>query len=152
MIFGLDAWIFWLIVAAVMIIIEACTVNLVSIWFALGALGAMVTDLCGGSVPLQIIIAAVICIVTLVLVLVFKPFDKWKHKKAQATNSDRVIGQQALVIKSIDPIEGSGLVKVMGQIWSAVSSDGSLIKEGELVNVTAIKGVKLIVELPAKDI
>ncbi len=145
MIFGLDAWVFWLLLTAVLLIIEASTTNLVSIWFAAGTLSALIADLLGGDVTLQIILASVISIVALVLVIIFKPFDKWRHRNAQATNSDRVIGQQAIVIKDIDPLEGTGLVKVMGQIWSA-SADGAKIAEGEYVIVKDISGVKLIVE------
>ncbi len=145
MIFGLDAWVFWLLLTAVLLIIEASTTNLVSIWFAAGTLSALIADLLGGDVTLQIILASVISIIALVLVIIFKPFDKWRHRKAQATNSDRVIGQQAIVIKDIDPLEGTGLVKVMGQIWSA-AADGARIAEGEYVIVKDISGVKLIVE------
>ena len=146
MIFGMSAWVFWLILAAVFIVIEAVTVNLVSVWFALGAFAGMIAAICGADVLLQVIIAVVVSVIALVLILVFKPFDNFKHKRVQATNSDRVIGQQAVVIGRIDPVEGGGLVKVMGQMWSAVSKDERAIEIGEHVLVTGISGVKLIVE------
>lgn len=86
------------------------------------------------------------CGFCVILIIIFKPFDKWKKRQAQATNSDRVVGQKALVVGKIDDLQGTGLVKVMGQMWSAASVDGSTIEEGVYVNVIKISGVKLIVE------
>lgn len=146
MILGMSAWVFWLLLAAVLIVIEALTVNLVSIWFALGALSGMIAALLGANVLTQVIIAVVVSVIALAVILIFKPFDNFKHKKVQATNSDRVIGQQAVVVGRIDPLEGGGLVRVMGQMWSAVSADDSAIETGEHVIVKGISGVKLIVE------
>ena len=142
----MSAWVFWLLLAAVLIVIEALTVNLVSIWFALGALSGMIAALLGANVLTQVIIAVVVSVIALAVILIFKPFDNFKHKKVQATNSDRVIGQQAVVVGRIDPLEGGGLVRVMGQMWSAVSADDSAIETGEHVIVKGISGVKLIVE------
>lgn len=146
MILGMSAWVFWLLLAAVLIVIEALTVNLVSIWFALGALSGMIAALLGANVLTQVIIAVVVSVIALAVILIFKPFDNFKHKRVQATNSDRVIGQQAVVVGRIDPLEGGGLVRVMGQMWSAVSADDGAIETGEHVIVKGISGVKLIVE------
>ncbi len=146
MILGMSAWVFWLLLAAILIVIEALTVNLVSIWFALGALSGMIAALLGANVLTQVIIAVVVSVIALAVILIFKPFDKFKHKRVQATNSDRVIGQQAVVVGRIDPLEGGGLVRVMGQMWSAVSADDGAIETGEHVIVKGISGVKLIVE------
>lgn len=146
MIFGINAWIFWLILAAIFIVIEVSTVNLVSIWFALGSFAALIASLFGADVTTQIVLAVVISAVCVILIIIFKPFDKWKKRQAQATNSDRVVGQKALVVGKIDDLQGTGLVKVMGQMWSAASVDGGTIEEGVYVNVIKISGVKLIVE------
>ena len=146
MILGMSAWVFWLLLAAILIVIEALTVNLVSIWFALGALSGMIAALLGANVLTQVIIAVVVSVIALAVILIFKPFDNFKHKRVQATNSDRVIGQQAVVVGRIDPLEGGGLVIVMGQMWSAISADDGAIETGEHVIVKGISGVKLIVE------
>lgn len=146
MILGLPPWAFWLMLTAVFIVIEAVTVNLVSIWFAIGSFCALIVSLFGVSVTAQIITAAALSAISLALILIFKPFDKMKHKKAQATNSDRVIGREALVLNEINPIKDQGTVKVLGQIWSAVSNDGKPINEGETVKVLSISGVKLTVK------
>lgn len=146
MILGLEAWIFWLIVMVIFIAVEVSTFNLVTIWFALGALFGLIADLCGLPVHWQVLIACVVSAITLILVIIFKPFDKYKRKKNIPTNSDRVIGQTAVVLSKINSIDGAGAVKVMGQVWSAVSADGGDIFEGETVKVLNIAGVKLVVE------
>lgn len=146
MILGLNALVFWLILTAILLVIEAATTNLVSIWFAAGTFCALISDLCGADITAQVIIAIAISIISLTLIIILKPFDKWKKRQTEATNSDRVIGKQAVVIKAIDSLSGTGLVKVMGQIWSAASIDGENIAEGEYVIIKNISGVKLIVD------
>ena len=54
------------------------------------------------------------------------------------------IGQEAVVLEAIDNIKGKGAVKLLGKVWSAVSADGSVINENELVTVQEIRGVKLV--------
>ena len=61
-------------------------------------------------------------------------------------NSDRVIGEVGIVLETIDDVEGKGLVKVMGQTWSAVSQDGTAIEKNAEVRICAISGVKLVVK------
>lgn len=146
MILGMQGWVFWLILVAVFACIEIATVNLVSIWFAGGALVAMIAALCGADVLLQILIAVGISGVLLAIILIFRPFDAWKHHAEQPTNSDRVLGKEAIVLTEIDPIDCRGTVKVLGQVWSAVSENEQKIAVGEKVMVCAITGVKLIVK------
>ncbi len=146
MIIGLDSWVFWLILVGIFAIIEVSTVNLVSVWFAGGSLAALIASLLGAPVFLQVLIAVGVSGVMLALVLIFKPFDKFRHKQNVATNSDRMIGQTGLVLTEIDPIEATGTVKVLGQVWSAVTRGEERIAPDELVKVLGISGVKLIVE------
>ncbi|MBR3738003.1 MAG: NfeD family protein, partial [Eubacterium sp.] len=66
--------------------------------------------------------------------------------KAQKTNADRCIGEDAVVCEEINNLEAKGQVKVDGKIWSARSSDGSIIPTDTIVTVEKIDGVKLIVK------
>lgn len=136
---------FWLGAVVVLGIIEALTVGLVTIWFALGALAALISSLFGGPLWLQILLFIVVTAVTLFTTrpLVKKYFSKNSHK---ATNADMVIGKDAMVIQKIDNLSGTGAVKVMGKEWSAVSENGEEISEGEIVIPVKIEGVKLIVK------
>ena len=137
--------IFWLIAFILFVVGEAVTVGLVSIWFAVGSLGALLTAALGGGLWLQI---AVFLILSALSLLLFKPLSKkWmaNHKVAR-TNADRVIGETALVTEDIDNALAAGQVQVDGQIWSARSAHDVVIPAGSRVKVLSIQGVKVIVE------
>ena len=139
-------WIIWLIVFVVMLIIEAATTALATVWFAAGALVAMIMDLCGAPHNLQIIVMAAVSVVTFIICMIWiRPkLESLRRANIQKTNADRIIGMEGVVIVPIDPIEGKGQVKVEGQVWSAKSN--SKIEEGTKVKIKSIEGVKLFVE------
>ena len=139
-----QATIIWLVVAAVMAIVEASTVQLVSVWFAVGAVAGCVTSLFTENVSIQLIVFAVVSAAAL---LITRPLvQRIKVKKAEATNADRLIGQEAVVIEAIDNTQAKGMVKVGASKWTARSMDDRPIDEGATVTVAAIEGVKLIVK------
>ena len=139
-------WIIWLIVFVVMLIIEAATTALATVWFAAGALVAMIMDLCGAPHNMQIIVMAAVSVVTFVICMIWiRPkLESLRRANVQRTNADRLIGMEGVVIVPVDPVEGKGQVKVEGQVWSAKSE--SSIKEGTKVKIRSIEGVKLLVE------
>lgn len=139
-------WIIWLIVFVVMLIIEAATTALATVWFAAGALVAMIMDLCGAPHNMQIIVMAAVSVVTFVICMIWiRPkLESLRRANIQRTNADRLIGMEGVVIVPVNPVEGKGQVKVEGQVWSAKSEDA--IKEGTKVKIRAIEGVKLIVD------
>lgn len=142
-IFGISYPAFWLGLAVVLIIVEGVTAGLVTIWLVLGALAAWVCALSGLSFVFQLF---VFLIVSYVLLVITRPIvKKWLSHKIVKTNADRFIGRTGLVIERIDAVEGSGQVKVGGQIWSAVSRDGCVIELGTKVRINEITGVKLVV-------
>ena len=130
----------WLAVALVMLIIEAATVQMVSIWFCLGA---AIAAILGGSIPVQIIVFVVISGVTLAFTRKF--VKKVLRVKKTPTNADSVIGAIGQVVEPIDDEAGTGRIKVEGMDWSARTTDGSKLPEGVKVKVKAIAGVKLMV-------
>ena len=138
--------IFWLIAFILFVVGEAVTVGLVSIWFAVGSLGALAAAALGGGLWLQIVIFLLLSALSLMLL---KPLSrKWMagHKAAR-TNADRVIGETALVTEDIDNTMATGQVRVDGQIWTARSAHGVVIPAGSRVKVLSIQGVKVMVEL-----
>lgn len=138
-------WIMWLAIFIVMLVIEGFTMGLTTVWFALGALVAMIMDLCGAPLTPQIIVMAAVSAVSFIVCMIWiRPkLDSLHRANVQRTNADRVIGLEGVVTVPIDPIEGKGQVKVEGQVWSAKSD--SKIDEGVTVKINAIEGVKLIV-------
>lgn len=136
--------VFWLISMVALFIIEAVTVNLVTLWFAFGALAALIVSLLGGQMWLQIVVFLAVTIITLIPTrkIAKKYFSKNHH---QPTNSDMVIGKDCNVVEDIDNLLSTGAVKCLGKEWSARSENGEKIATGEIVTAVAIEGVKLIV-------
>ncbi len=138
------AAIVWLILAIAFFVAEALSTTLISIWFAFGAILSMIAAVFGGAVWLQILIFIA---ASGILVLATKPLsEKLVNKKAEKTNADRVIGQQAIVTQTINNQVAQGQVRVLEQFWTARSESGEIINENEYVIVKDIQGVKLIVE------
>ena len=123
---------------------EAASVGLTSVWFAAGALCALIAALLGGPLWVQI---ALFLVVSVLCLLAVRPLAR-RHlnSKVEATNADRVIGEQAQVTEDIDNIRGKGAVVIRGVAWTARSEDGSPVPAGALVRVLRIEGVKVFVE------
>lgn len=134
----------WLIIIAACVIIEAATMGLTTIWFAIGALIAWFVYLIGLNLYVQIIIFLLVSIICLVLTrpIAVKKLNIGKTR----TNADSLIGEQVKVIETINNINNEGTVKARGQFWSARSANDEVIEKDELVVVMEIKGVKLIVK------
>lgn len=134
----------WLIFAIVLTIIEANTIQLVSIWFAAGALAAMAPAVIGMSFTAQL---AMFTVVSVLLLGLTRPFVKRKLEVRRVqTNAKAVIGRLGKVTAEINNTLSQGRVSVDDMNWSARSEDGTVIPEGEEVLVKDIQGVKLIVE------
>lgn len=141
---------FWIVLLVVFIILEAATVNLVTIWFVFGSLAALIANYFAWSQTRQIIVFFVVSIVGLLAFLLhFRPRIKKRKGPAERTNADRIIGEEGMVTLAINPLENQGQIMVLGQVWSAVTSDESKIAEGATVRVKDIQGVKAVVELLA---
>ena len=135
---------FWIIALVVLIVVEAVTAQMVTIWFAAGAVGAIVAERLGAEVWVQWVVFVAVSAVALIATRpVVKKFTK---AKVQPTNADRCIGMVAVVTEEINNVEGRGQVHVNGVTWTARSLDGSIFKKDERVIVERIDGVKLIVK------
>jgi len=131
----------WLVIFIVLVIIELITINLVTIWFAIAAVFALLVDIITRNTMLEII---VFIVSSFLLLLLTKPLiKKIKVKKVEATNLDMVINKVGIVTEDINQ-DKIGEVKVLGKRWSAYSS--TEIKKDEKVKILSIDGVKLKVE------
>lgn len=135
----------WLLILIITLVVEIATLGLTTIWFSGGALVAFILSLCKLPVPVQI---AAFLIVSIVLLFFTRPIAvKYLNKNVVRTNSDALVGQQAIVVSDINNIEGLGRVLVQGKEWSAKAAvESDKIATGEVVVVKAIEGVKLLVE------
>lgn len=140
----------WLIAAILFAIFEIATIQLVAIWFAVGAVCSMVACSLGAPVWVQIFVFGVVSLILLLLTRpLVKKFLKVKHVK---TNADRLIGKTAIVTQSICNLKAQGTVIFSGLTWTARSEDGTDIETGEKVEIKSIEGVKLIVASLNQDL
>lgn len=134
----------WLIAMVLLLIIEAIVPGLISIWFALGALAALLAALLHAPLWLQIVWFLVVSVAAL---CVTRPLaKKYVNAKTQPTNADMLVGKECVVRETIQNLQGTGAVSVAGKVWTArTENDTDVIKEGELARIVRIDGVKLIV-------
>ena len=139
---------FWLCAAVVFGIIEAATVGLVTIWFAVGALAALVAAGLGAALWLQIVVFLIVS--ALMLALLRPMLKKFVTPHKTATNADRHIGRTAFVTEEINNLRETGAVKLDGITWTARAEGGEIIPVDSLITVKEIRGVKLIVTKAAQ--
>ncbi len=137
--------IFWLVALVVFIGVEIVTMGLTTIWFAGGALAAVIAAGFGAPFIVQI----VLCLIVSVVFLYFtRPVAvRYFNKDRIRTNAESLVGKQAIVVSEINNLQGIGQVTVGGMEWMArTTEDGLALQAGSVVDIVAINGVKLIVE------
>ena len=140
--------IIWLALVVVFLIAEALTVSMISLWFAAGAVVALLLSLLGLQVWVQVVL---FFLVSAVLLACMRPLVR-RHvdPKLTATNVDAIVGTKAIVTAEIDNVCAAGQIKLNGVEWTARSTTGQIIPEGTLVRVDRIEGVKAFVTPVAK--
>lgn len=134
----------WLALLVIFLIAEAATVAMVSLWFAAGALVALVAGLLGTNLSVQ---AVLFLAVSAVLLASLRPVvRKLFARGLTPTNLDAILGTQGYVISDIDNDRAVGCVKLGGMEWSARSESGAQIPAGTHIRVNRIEGVKVFVE------
>ena len=134
----------WLGLLLLFLAVEAGMVALVSMWFAGGALAALLVSLFCHVVWVQVV---VFLVVSCALLLLLRPITKkFFTPRLVKTNVDSVVGSLGKVTKEIDNVAATGEVKLGAMFWTARSADDSVIPEGTLVRVETIEGVKVFVK------
>lgn len=140
----------WLIMIIVFTCVELSTVTLTSIWFAAGALAALLVAMFNGGIGVQLVVFLIISLGCLFLT---RPWAKaFLNAKKISTNADRAIGEEVRVEERVSNLDRTGRAMVLGQEWTVrTEDDNTIIEKGELVRVVRISGVKLIVERIKED-
>lgn len=135
----------WLVAMVVLLIVEAIVPGLVSIWFAIGALAALIAALLNAPLWLQVVWFLAVSVATLVLT---RPLaQRYVNSRVQPTNADALIGRDCVVTEDIDNLAGTGAVKIGGKVWTARAEDeNEKYAQGDVVKAVRIEGVKLIVK------
>lgn len=142
--------VYWLLGAAILLLIEIATVSLTSIWFAGGAVVAAIVSAFHGPMLLQI--GSFIVVSVILLVLTRPVAVKYMNSKVEKTNADALVGRKCRVTVTIDPTEPAGNIRINDVDWAARSLDGeSVIEAGTEVIIREISGVKLLVEPIVKE-
>lgn len=136
---------YWLIAAIVLVIVEICTASFGSICFAVGAGVATIVAALGGSFIWQIVVFAVVSMLTFMFLrpIVIRWLDS--RSKEVKTNADALVGRKGIVSERIDAAQHTGRVAIDGDDWKAVSQDGSVIEKGASVEILKIDSIILTV-------
>ena len=133
----------WFALLITFVVVEAVTVNMVSVWFAAGSLAALIVSLIGGELWLQILVFLTVSAVALALL---RPIaKKYFTPRITRTNVDALAGKTCLCVTAIDNVSGVGQVKLGDVEWTARSTDGEPIPAGTQVTIDRVEGVKLYV-------
>ena len=134
---------FWLAAAVFFLVVEASTVSMTSVWFAIGATAALLTCLFTGSLRAQ---ALVFIVVSALCLWAFRPLAAKLHRKATPTNADRNLGREATVLTPVTA-EVPGRVRLDGVDWNArCVTPGDRLEPGERCRITKIHSTLLLVE------
>lgn len=132
--------IIWTGLIILFVFIEAMTVQLLSIWFVIGSVAALLASFFTSSIPIQVITFVAVSLLSFFLM---RPLAQRRFfTQHEATNADRIVGTEGLVVEEVS--RESGMVKVGGAAWTARANER--IAEGEYVRILRIEGVKVIVE------
>lgn len=143
-------WQLWFLIAIIFAIAQFYYKGSFLLWFIIGALITLISSLFLHHLLLESII---FLIISFILFLTLTPYltSKFTSSKALTTNTDKLIGRHGIVIKPIGQTHlESGLIRLDGEIWSAVSISNDIISVGSFVEVYSVKGVRLIVT-PVKN-
>ena len=137
----------WLLVAIILVILEIMTAGFGVICFAIGAvLAALAAGLGVDSIAWQIVIFAVVSLLTFIFLrpVVLRFLDK--KSKDVKTNADAIIGRKGVVSERIDASQHTGRVAIDGDDWKAVSEDGSVIEKGTYVEIVKLDSIIVTVK------
>ena len=127
----------WLLLVIILSVVEIITVNLVSIWFVISGIVAMIASLFTNNIVIQITIFVILGLIFMILT---RKIVKRIVPEKVKTNLDRIIGMQGIVITKIGKNK-PGEVKVDGKIWTATSNE--TINQDEIVKILEINSTKL---------
>ena len=142
----MESYLYWLIAAIILVIVEICTAGFGSICFAVGAGFSALAAALGVSFTWQIVVFAVVSILIFIFLrpIAIRFIDK--KSKDVKTNAEALIGRRGIVSERIDAAQHTGRVAVDGDDWKAVSEDGSVIEKGASVEIVKMESIIVTVK------
>lgn len=140
----------WLGILAILLVIEAITVGLTTVWFAGGALVACIASWLGGGIVVQLLLFFGVSVVLLIFTRHLAV--RYMNKGVEKTNAESLLGKRAVVIQPVNNLAQTGQVRINDIEWTArTADDGEEIPTGAVVEIEEIRGVKLIVKEISKE-
>jgi membrane protein implicated in regulation of membrane protease activity len=141
----MDAWVIWLIAAAIFGVGEILTLGFFLAPFAVGALVAALVAAAGGG---TVVSWAVFLVVSVIMLAALRPIAR-SHRRQPAqlrTGTAALVGRTAMVVERIANDEGVGAVRLDGEMWTARAYDeDEVIEAGKRVQVIEIRGATALV-------
>ena len=140
----MDAWVVFLIAAALLAAGEVLTLSFFLVPFAVGALAGMAADLVGAPIVVSLALAIVVSVASFAAV---RPIAR-RHRSTRPslrTGTDALLGEEAIVVARIANDENAGTVRLAGEVWTARAWDDAVIEEGRRVHVMEIRGATALV-------
>lgn len=142
----MDIWLYWVIAALLLFIIELFTVGFAVICLAIGAGGAAIAAACDATLQMQFLTFAIVSIIALAGVRPLLKRAFYKGGEKVATNASAMIGKHGIVCEEVDGDVEGGRVMIEGVDWRAITADGETLSKGTKVEVVAIDSVVLTVK------
>ena len=139
-------WQIWLILAGIFVIFEMIIpTDFLIFWVGIAA---ALTSICSAFIDNITIQILIFCIASILLIFCTKPFIRkfMKNSENIHTNAYSIIGKKGIVISKINNIEGTGQIKMDGEVWSAKSFADEDIPENTEIEIVEIDGVKAVVK------
>lgn len=140
----MEAWVVFLIIAALLAVGEVLTLSFFLAPFAVGALAGMVAELVGAPLVLSFTLAIVVSVGSFGVV---RPIAR-RHQRTRPslrTGVDALVGEEAMVVEIVDNEANAGTVRLAGEVWTARAFDEKVIESGRRVHVVEIRGATALV-------
>ncbi|KAF5056716.1 hypothetical protein DSECCO2_364410 [anaerobic digester metagenome] len=140
----MNLWWVFVTVGVLLMAMEVITPGFIIMWFGLATIVAAIPVYLGAPTSVVLITFAVTLLILTVFVRrIFT--NRLTGKGGSLTNASSLIGQQAVVVETIDPVKATGKVRVRKEVWSAGTKGAETITVDQIVIVKALDGVKLLV-------
>lgn len=133
----------WIAAIIIFSVTEAAISGLVSIWFAIGSLGAFIAAVCNAGFTVQVIIFIAVSLISFCILR--KSALKSIKNNREKTDIDRIVGSRVLIVEDVDNVRQTGKALINDVEWTVKSSSEESISKGETAIVEKIEGVKLFV-------
>ena len=142
----MEIWLYWIIAALILFIVELFTAGFAVICLSIGAGGAAIAAACDASLEMQFLTFAIVTIIALAGVRPLLKRVFYKGGEKVATNASAMIGKRGVVCEEVDGDLEGGRVMIEGVDWRAITADGETLTKGTKVKVVAIDSVVLTVK------